>query len=534
MKRYWRSLFVPVLAAGAMLTTTPPAGAVDVDIEIILGITNDDKLLLGGPGSGSIPGNPDVVDVVPITGKHSGDDLVAIDLQPSTGELFALGSLGYVYLIDADGVATELSATPLNVAGATAYDIDFNPVVDRIRVVTDNDKNYRVNPNDGAVIVDTDITIAASDPNVGNPVFGGVAYTNNFDGATTTSLFAIDTNKDVLMTTSNPNSGVYTTVGALGVDVSGPIGFDISGSEGTNVAKVVATSGSTSSWYSLNLVTGALTLDGIFPNAGTAAVVVDDISVFALQFSIGDGYALAAADGGVFTYGSQGFYGSAGNIKLNSKVVDSVSTGGEGYWLAAADGGVFAYGDAGFYGSAGSIKLNKPVVGMDTTIDAGGYWLVASDGGVFAYGNAGFYGSAGNIKLNSPIVGMVSTPTGEGYWLVAADGGVFAYGDAQFHGSAGGIKLNSPIVSIVPYIYGDGYWLVAADGGVFAYGDAPFFGSAGGIKLNAPIVDGAFSYAGDGYWLAAADGGVFAFGPEFYGSAGNIKLNSPVVSIIGR
>jgi hypothetical protein len=25
---------------------------------------------------------------------------------------------------------------------------------------------------------------------------------------------------------------------------------------------------------------------------------------------------------------------------------------GNGYWMAAADGGVFSYGDAGFYGSA--------------------------------------------------------------------------------------------------------------------------------------------------------------------------------------
>ena len=30
-----------------------------------------------------------------------------------------------------------------------------------------------------------------------------------------------------------------------------------------------------------------------------------------------------------------------------------------GYWLAGADGGVFSYGQAGFYGSAGSVPLPR-------------------------------------------------------------------------------------------------------------------------------------------------------------------------------
>ena len=35
---------------------------------------------------------------------------------------------------------------------------------------------------------------------------------------------------------------------------------------------------------------------------------------------------------------------------------------GAGYWLVASDGGIFSYGDTGFYGSAGSLTLNAPVV----------------------------------------------------------------------------------------------------------------------------------------------------------------------------
>lgn len=37
---------------------------------------------------------------------------------------------------------------------------------------------------------------------------------------------------------------------------------------------------------------------------------------------------------------------------------------GGGYWLVSSDGGVFSYGDAGFFGSAGSSPLNQPIVGM--------------------------------------------------------------------------------------------------------------------------------------------------------------------------
>jgi hypothetical protein len=40
------------------------------------------------------------------------------------------------------------------------------------------------------------------------------------------------------------------------------------------------------------------------------------------------------------------------------------SPDGMGYWLVAADGGIFSLGDAGFYGSEGGMKLNQPIVGM--------------------------------------------------------------------------------------------------------------------------------------------------------------------------
>ena len=123
---------------------------------------------------------------------------------------------------------------------------------------------------------------------------------------------------------------------------------------------------------------------------------------------------------------------------LNAPIVGMAATpSGNGYWLVASDGGIFSYGDAGFFGSAGSIHLNKPIVGMASTPSGHGYWLVASDGGVFSYGDATFWGSTGSIHLNQPVVGMATTPSGNGYWLVASDGGIFSYGDAEVQGVDG-------------------------------------------------------------------------------------------------
>ncbi len=200
-------------------------------------------------------------------------------------------------------------------------------------------------------------------------------------------------------------------------------------------------------------------------------------------------YRTLASDGGVFAFGSAGFFGSTGAVALDQPIVGGADTpSGKGYWLVASDGGIFAFGDAAFKGSTGGTPLNKPVVGMAATPSGQGYWLVASDGGIFAFGDATFQGSTGGTPLNKPVVGMAATPSGQGYWLVASDGGIFAYGDAMFRGSTGGAQLDKPVVGIAATSTGRGYWLVASDGGIFSFGEASFYGSTGGIPLEDPIV----------------------------------------------
>ncbi|HET9444295.1 MAG TPA: LpqB family beta-propeller domain-containing protein [Acidimicrobiales bacterium] len=248
------------------------------------------------------------------------------------------------------------------------------------------------------------------------------------------------------------------------------------------------------------------------------------------------GYWLVASDGGVFTFGDAGFFGSTGSLRLNRPVVGMAATpAGQGYRLVASDGGVFTFGDAAFLGSTGDLVLNQPVVGMASApAPAGhGYWLVARDGGVFTFGEAAFLGSTGDLRLNQPIVGMAPTPTGRGYWLVAADGGVFTFGDAPFLGSTGDLRLNRPVVSLVPTPTGRGYWLVAADGGVFTFGDAPVIGSAASPGLPRPVVAGA--PAGGGLVEVTGDGSVVPLGRARYcGSRAAQPLRAPVVGAAGR
>jgi hypothetical protein len=238
-----------------------------------------------------------------------------------------------------------------------------------------------------------------------------------------------------------------------------------------------------------------------------------------------NGYYLFGQQGEIAGFGNDNYLdylNGASYYNLNAPIVDMAPTpDGGGYWMVGADGGVFSSGDAGFYGSTGSLVLNKPVVGMASTPDGKGYWFVASDGGIFAYGDAAFYGSRGGQPLNKPIVGMAATPDGRGYWLAASDGGIFSYGDAGFYGSTGSLHLNQHVVGMTPTPSGHGYWFVASDGGIFAYGDAGFYGSTGAIHLNAPIVGMAAAPDGNGYWFVASDGGVFNYGSAgFAGSLG--------------
>jgi hypothetical protein len=181
---------------------------------------------------------------------------------------------------------------------------------------------------------------------------------------------------------------------------------------------------------------------------GARATSVDDVAAFTARPQ-GDGYWLATRTGRIESYGMAPAIPGV-TVKETKRITTVASTAsGAGVWMAGLDGGVFTSGDAGFFGSMGGVRLNQPVVGMAPTPSGRGYWLVASDGGIFSFGDAQFFGSTGAIRLNQPVVGMAPTPSGRGYWLVASDGGVFSFGDARFFGSTGDIRLNQPVRGMI-------------------------------------------------------------------------------------
>src|SRR4029453_12592543 len=116
-----------------------------------------------------------------ITGLQAGETVLGIDFRPATGGLYALGSTSRLYTINpTTGAATQVGAAGAFTLSGTAFGFDFNPVVDRIGVVSDADQNLRLIPDTGALVgvADTPLAYATGDPNFGlNPNVVGAAYT---------------------------------------------------------------------------------------------------------------------------------------------------------------------------------------------------------------------------------------------------------------------------------------------------------------------------------------------------------------------
>src|SRR5260370_23913302 len=66
------------------------------------------------------------------------------------------------------------------------------------------------------------------------------------------------------------------------------------------------------------------------------------------------------------------------------------SAGSAAYWLTASDAGIFNYGSAGFFGSTGALKLNTPLAAKAAPPSAQGYFLRATAESLFRFGHAPF------------------------------------------------------------------------------------------------------------------------------------------------
>lgn len=194
----------------------------------------------------------------PITGLAAGETITSIDYRPATGQLYGLGSSSRLYFINEEsGVATPLGAAAFTPAiTGTNASINFNPMVDRVRLVTESGQNLRLHPELG--------TVAATDTNISGTTseIGAVAYTNSIAGATSTVLYDIDFATDKLYIQNPPNNGTLEVVGDLTVDFEGIGDLDILPDNSQAFAVTLDTN--VSSLFKINLETGKAQNIGTF------------------------------------------------------------------------------------------------------------------------------------------------------------------------------------------------------------------------------------------------------------------------------
>ena len=169
----------------------------------------------------------------------NGDNIIEIDFRPANNQLYAYSDQGRLYTVNLSstnfGATTLVTTTnPRLTTGFGGAVLDFNPVVDAIRLIGQNDQNIAIVSQNGGVLnttaVQTKLAYVQGDANFGvDPEITAGAYTNNVAGATTTLFYMIDHDKDNLVTiappktatgSSNTGGGQLQTVGPL-VDSAG-------------------------------------------------------------------------------------------------------------------------------------------------------------------------------------------------------------------------------------------------------------------------------------------------------------------------
>ena len=269
------------LTAMLVFAALAPTGANAA--ERLYGVTDDDRLVTLHSDSPGV-----FRSAKPITGLLGSDTITAIDVRPSTGALYGLSSNSRLYTIApgtgrATPVAGPFSPTRL---GPQDAGFDFNPTVDKLRVVTGPGLNFRLDPITGQVVdgdaaltgvqADRNLSYEANDPaGSAKPRVAASAYSNNSAGAAGTRLFGIDTARDTLVLQNPPDAGVLNTVGKLRIDAGGPVGFDIA-KGGRAYASFALRGRGPTGLFRVNLSNGRTTPAADFNAVGLFARTADD------------------------------------------------------------------------------------------------------------------------------------------------------------------------------------------------------------------------------------------------------------------
>lgn len=285
MKRkssYLQRNMIGLACAGAAFAiagcTVPQQPEAKLRAETIHAVTASSQLISFNAGQ---PGK--ILSRKPLKGLQPGETLIGIDYRVARGQLYGLSNRGQLYRIDTDQAVLQAIGSPNTMTPAgSGVGFDFNPTVDRIRVVMPSGQNMRLHPDTGAVVdsdpntaglqTDGKLAYAAGDVAAAKtPSLLGAGYTYNKNDEKKTTNFAIDNVQRTLVTQGtregatpavSPNTGQLFTVGPLGIDAFAEAAFDIA--DVNNAAFLAATrEGSrTSSWYAVNLDSGKTTFLG--------------------------------------------------------------------------------------------------------------------------------------------------------------------------------------------------------------------------------------------------------------------------------
>ncbi|MFM2348484.1 MAG: hypothetical protein RL654_3237 [Pseudomonadota bacterium] len=251
------------LAGCALPPAEPPA---QTRREVVWAVTDTAELVRFNAGQPQ-----KVLQRLPLKGLTPGEQLVGIDFRVARGVLYALTSGGQLCTLDtATGLLSPVGqpVPALKQAGRTGF--DFNPVADRVRVVTESGQNLRLHPDTGAVAaVDPPLQWTSAAP----PRIAGAAYTYNQKNDKLTTNYAIDLTTGSLVTQGthesvqppvSPNTGRLFTVGPLGTGPIDDVAFDIS--DVGNTALAALRQQGRTRLHLLDLASGRATLLGTVGN----------------------------------------------------------------------------------------------------------------------------------------------------------------------------------------------------------------------------------------------------------------------------
>ena len=199
--------------------------------------------------------------VVGMAALDGGASLIGFDVRPSDGRLYGVTPDGAIVTLDVKtGKWEKKSQLSEKLPQGATFAIDFNPVADRMRIVSSEGMSLRINVEDGKATVDGQLKYAEADANKGKqPRVTAAAYTNSYAGTKETALYDFDTANGTLVKQAPPNDGILNTVGTLGVKLDGPVAFDI-WSDGKGANKGWLLSGG--KLYAVDLASGAATSVG--------------------------------------------------------------------------------------------------------------------------------------------------------------------------------------------------------------------------------------------------------------------------------